>query len=104
MKILAGNDVVKAEIVTAGGGGLETILATVRHHELRPGVAEGALAAMAALVLRAPTHASRLIDSDGAEVIVRAMQLHPQAENVQVGVDDVFHPTTVLATDTSVKD
>ena len=48
------------------------------------GIASAGCQALAALVLRMPTHCSVVIDNNGHHVILQAMKIHPTDEQVQV--------------------
>ena len=82
LKAIAGNDDVKVAIATAGG--IELILMAMSKHQRNAGICEIACAAIATIVLRQPTHCARVMQGGGADVILKTMQLHPEAPMVQV--------------------
>lgn len=82
MKAVAGNDDVKVAICKAGG--IELILNAVSKHQRSAVVCETGCAALATLALRQLEHGQRIMDSNGPEVIVKAMQLHPTEAGLQV--------------------
>ena len=83
-KVLAGSDRAKVEITRAGG--IESILDAVRSHHRTAGVCEAGFAAVAAVVLRYPSHCDAAVNAGAPEVICTAMELHANTVNVQVSL------------------
>ena len=90
LQTVAGNDNVKIAIVKANGA--ELILSAISKHQLDTGIAELGCAAISTIILRNLDNCSRVMAAGGAEVIMKAMQLHPDSTRVQVGlhVEHVF--------------
>ena len=74
------------KVAVAKAGGLELVLAAMSKHGKHAGIAEMGCGAVASVCLRQPDHCRRVMDAGGAEVIVKAMQIHVGVEGVQVGV------------------
>jgi len=82
VKALAGSDRVKVEVIQAGG--VENVIDAIRRHQRSAAVCEAGCAAIAALVLRFPTHCDAVITAGGHEVICTTLELHDSAAAVQV--------------------
>jgi len=82
VKVLAGSDRVKVEVVRAGG--VESVVDGVRRHQRNAGVCEAGCAALAALVLRFPAHCDAVVDAGGPELICTTLELHASSAPVQV--------------------
>ena len=87
LKTVAGNDDVKVAIVQAEGA--ELMLAAMDAHLKQVKVAEYGNAAIATIVLRNEDNCRRVMAANGADIIVKVMQLHPSDEKVQV--ESIFH-------------
>jgi len=82
VKALAGSDKVKVEVVRAGG--VEIVIDAMRQHQRNAGVCEAGSAALAALVLRFPTHCDAVVDAGGPELLCTTLELHAGSAAVQV--------------------
>lgn len=82
LKSVAGNDDVKIAIVQADGA--ERILAALNRHQMQARIGEYGCAAIATIVLRNEANCDRVMAADGAEIILKVMQLHPGDAKVQV--------------------
>lgn len=83
MKTLAGNDQVKRVIVESDG--VELILAAMTRQAKSAPIQEMGCAAIATVSLRNPIHCQRVMECNGPETILKALQLHPKETMVQVG-------------------
>lgn len=82
IKAVAGNDNVKVAI--AKENGFELILGAMSKHMSQEKVCELGCAAIAAIILRQPKHCQRVMDANGAAVIIQAMNVHKKSDGVQV--------------------
>ena len=81
MKAIAGNDHVKDEIVRLGGVSL--VLGAMTTHPKQPILSEIACACIAVLSLRKPDHCRAFMENNAAEVLVKALTLHPSHAGVR---------------------
>lgn len=82
IKAVAGNDNVKVAI--AKENGFELILGAMSKHMSQEKVCELGCAAIATIILRQPKHCQRVMDANGAAVIIQAMNVHKNSDGVQV--------------------
>lgn len=54
-------------------------------HAKQPMVAEQGCAALGSIALRSPSNSTAIVGAGGVEVILKAMQIHPDSAGVQVG-------------------
>ncbi len=83
LKATAGNDKAKATIGV--NNGIELIIAGIGKHPLSTGIADVGCSTIATVSLKQPENCTRVVQAGGPEVILKAMQLHPTSEGVQVG-------------------
>ena len=84
LKTIAGNDKVKIAIVEADG--IDLILFAMNKHARSAAISEMGCAALTTLALRNPEHSNKIMSTGGAEVIVKAMQIHKDKASVQVNI------------------
>ena len=85
VKAVAGNDIVKVSFARAGG--LERVLSTMSRHLYDAAIVEMGCAAIGSVVLRQPEHSNIVMANQGADIIVKGMQIHKMVFGVQVCVN-----------------